>query len=333
MTAAELDIERKRVGRGFAYYYQTGRKVHSQRVLRRIENLVIPPNWQNVKIAKSASADLQATGYDAKQRKQYIYHDKWHQQRQREKFARLSEFGLALPDFRRLCWEWVEQPKWTPQRSLALVCLLLDHTGLRAGNRQYTQQNNTYGLTTLRRRHFVHDEQGVHLSFIGKHNKEREVTVDDPRLAELVSESAEARGYALFRYTDEQGQWHDIDSDDVNAFIHDNLDKQFSAKDFRTWAASRYAIISLPELETVLKKHRQRKWASTLTKHVAQMLGNTPSVCRQYYLHPKLYESVENKEKRRFLLEQSRKCIPGELLDDHAITSVEKVLFEVIDSE
>lgn len=330
MTAVALDITRKRVGRGFAYYYDSGRKVQSRRVLKRIENLVIPPKWQGVTIARSASADLQAVGYDGKGRKQYIYHNQWHQKRQQEKFARLSEFGLALPDFRKRCWEWVEQPKWTPERSLALVCLLLDHTGLRAGNRQYTKHNNTFGLTTLRRRHFVHDEQGVHLSFIGKHNKEREVTVDDPRLAELVAKSAEARGYALFRYTDKSGKWHDIDSDDVNAFIQDNLDKQFSAKDFRTWTASRYAIISLPELEIFLQQHRQRKWSTTLTKHVAEMLGNTPSVCRQYYLHPKLYESVESAEQRRFLLQRSRECVPDELLDDHAITAVEKLLYEVI---
>ena len=332
MTAVELDIARKRIGRGFAYFYGSGRKVKSHRVINRINNLVIPPNWKDVRIAKAATADLQAVGYDAKDRKQYIYHDQWHKKRQQEKFERLSEFGTALPEFRRRCWEWVEKPDWTPHRSLALICLLLDHTGLRAGNRQYTRKNNTFGLTTLRRKHFVHDSRGVHLSFIGKHNKPRNVTVDDPRLAELVSQSAEARGYALFRYTDENGQWHDIDSDDVNAFIHENLDAQFSAKDFRTWTASRYAILSLPELEATLLKQRQRKWSTTLTKHVAKMLGNTPSVCRQYYLHPKLYESVENAEKRRLLLDETKGCIPGEFFDDQAISAVEKVLFKVIDS-
>ena len=333
MAAVEQDIERKRVGRGFAYYYDSGRKVTSQRVLKRIDKLVVPPNWKNVRIARSASADLQAVGFDAKNRKQYIYHEQWHKKRQQEKFKRLSEFGIALPEFRKRCWDWVEQSDWTPQRSLALICLLLDHTGLRAGNRQYTRKNNTFGLTTLRRKHFVHDEQGVHLAFVGKHNKPRDVTVDDPRLAELVSQSAEARGYALFRYTDDNGQWHDIDSDDVNAFIHENLDPQFSAKDFRTWTASRYALLSLPELEAILQKQRQRKWSTTLTKHVAQMLGNTPSVCRQYYLHPKLYETVDNAEKRRYLLEQTKGCIPGELIDDQAIGAIEKVLFEVIDPD
>lgn len=333
MSAAPLGITRKRAGRGFAYYYESGNKITSERVLRRIKKLVIPPNWQAVQIARCPSADLQATGIDAKGRKQYLYHENWHRQRQQEKFNKLPAFGARLPEFRTQCWHWVEGSDWSLERSLALVCLLLDHTGLRAGNRQYTQQNQTYGLTTLRRKHFVEDDDTVRLTFVGKHNKARDVSIDDPRLAELVSECAEARGYALFRYTDSQGRWHDIDSDDVNSFIHEHMGEQYSCKDFRTWAASRYALFSLPSLEQQMANNRRRKWPATLTRHVAAMLGNTPSVCRQYYLHPKLYEGVESENKRGRLLQLVRNSITEDTLNDHTIAATEKLLAQVISSE
>lgn len=303
MDSKELTIVRKRSGKGFVYRYASGRKITAKRVLQRINKLVIPPKWEQVRIAKDPKQALQVTGYDEKQRKQYIYHPDWHASQQQKKFERLSEFGEVLPDFRQHCWKLVEQPDWPVEKTMALVCLLLDHTGLRVGNRQYTQSNNTFGLTTLRRKHVQHNDDTVQLAFIGKHNKKRRVDIEDPELANLVAQSADERGYALFRYEDDNG-WHDVDASDVNRFIHSHLGEAFTCKDFRTWGASRYGLLSLPEVREYIAKNQRRKWAPSLTSHVARMLGNTPTVCRKYYLHPQLISLVDNHEQRQQVIDE-----------------------------
>ncbi|AXR06450.1 DNA topoisomerase IB [Salinimonas sediminis] len=330
MAQPERNIRRVRRGKGFEYFYPSGRKISGQRVIQRIAKLGIPPRWQDVRIAQDKDADLQATGYDMKGRKQYIYHTEWHARQQQAKFSRLAEFGQALPAFREYCWSHVNQQKWREDKTLALVCLLLDHTGLRAGNRQYTTQNNTHGLTTLRRKHVQHDDSATRLSFIGKHNKPRDVEIDDPRLAELVAQSAEAQGYALFRYEDGQGQWHDVDSDDVNSFIHQHLGEAFSCKDFRTWGASRFGLFSLPDVDLIVRENSRRSWPATLTSHVAKMLGNTPAVCRQYYLHPQLVKLVENDQPRVKTIDEVRRIVEKQGLSDASVSATEKLLHSII---
>ncbi|GGW87714.1 DNA topoisomerase IB [Alteromonas halophila] len=322
-------IRRCKRGRGFEYFYATGNKVGCRRTLQRIKRLVIPPQWQQVLINPKPSARIQAEGLDRKHRRQYIYHPSWHEQQQQQKFSDMTDFGRCLPEFRQHCWQLLKREQWTLKRSAALACLLLDHTGLRAGNRQYTQSNQTYGLTTLRRRHLHQEGDRIRLRFTGKHHRERDVVIDDPALADLVCESAEKQGYALFRYQAD-GHWHDIDSDDVNAFIHTHLSDRFSCKDFRTWSASRFAVHSLPVVNSSLQQNVRRKWSPTLTQHVADMLGNTPQICRKYYLHPKLITAIESPRQRKQLLSEV-----GEIMHDkrgykHALSSLEKVLIQVI---
>lgn len=330
MSQSDLSIQRKKRGKGFEYFYASGRKVHAKKTLHRLHKLVIPPNWQNVRIASEPSSDLQATGYDAKGRKQYIYHANWHEKQQVAKFERLSEFGVALPEFRKFCWEQVRSEDWGPDKTLSLVCLLLDHTGLRIGNRHYTQQNNTHGLTTLRRKHLQQDDDHVTLSFVGKHNKPRNVEVEDSELAELVAQSAQERGYALFRYEDNAGRWHDVDADDVNQFIHANLGEAYSCKDFRTWGASRFALLALPDVRLKILENSRRSWPATLTSHVAAMLGNTPTVCRQYYLHPNIYQIVEQENSRDSVISKMSTILDEYGLSDHSVTETEKVLGQII---
>ncbi|MCW8092141.1 DNA topoisomerase IB [Alteromonas ponticola] len=301
-----------------------------QRILKRIKKLVIPPVWKDVQISRSPTQHLQAVGYDLKNRKQYIYHEDWHKARQEEKFAKLSEFGIRLPEFRKFCWSNVNEKKWTIDKTLSLVALLLDHTGLRAGNRQYTTQNNTYGLTTLRRKHVSETDGTVRLNFIGKHNKDRNVEIENPLLAELVSQSAEQRGYALFRFKDEAGEWADVDSDDVNHFIHTHLGSDYSCKDFRTWAACRYGVFSLPSVKELVSQSPRRKWSTTLTKEVASMLGNTPAVCQQYYLHPKLYELIESRTERENTIQQVLGYAPEKIMHDKALSATERLLGQII---
>lgn len=299
MAVDDLPIQRIKRGNGFSYRYPSGRVIKDQRLLARIKKLVIPPMWKQVQISKDPSADLQATGFDLKGRKQYIYHKKWHESRQQEKFVRLQDFADSLPAFRTRCWQAVKQQGWSRDKTLSLVCLILDSTGLRIGNRAYTAENETFGLTTLRRRHLVEEDGEVNLQFVGKHGKPRCVAIDDEELASLVSESAEAQGYALFRYLDNSKHWHDVHCEDVNEFIHEELGADFTCKDFRTWGASRFGLMSLPEIEQAVMENKRRRWDTTFVKHVAGMLGNTPSVCKQYYLHPKLISALSMDENRR----------------------------------
>ncbi|MCW8108598.1 DNA topoisomerase IB [Alteromonas ponticola] len=330
MESVSLDILRKRRGKGFEYFYESGKKVTDKKLLKRIDGLVIPPIWKNVQISRSPTQHLQAVGYDTKGRKQYLYHENWHKARQQEKFAKLSDFGSGLPEFRKYCWSHVHEQQWTMDKTLSLVTLLLDHTGLRAGNRQYTEQNNTYGITTLRRKHVYTDGGAVRLNFIGKHNKDRNVEIENPQLADLVSQSAEQRGYALFRFMDDEGRWHDVDSDDVNHFIHTHLGNDYSCKDFRTWAACRFGLFSLPSIKEMVSQSPRRKWSTTLTKHVASMLGNTPAVCQQYYLHPKLYEVVESRSERETIIRRVAEYAPENILHDNAVSATERLLSQII---
>jgi len=331
----DLTIKRYRCGKsGFYYKYASGRKVTSKRVLNRISRLVIPPNWQHVQINKVETARIQAVGVDAKERRQYLYHPKWHQQQQAKKFARLHEFGRAIKAFREACISLLSEEEWTQSRACALVCLLLDCTGVRIGNSQYCKENNTFGLTTLRRKHIKKAcADSVTLNYVGKHKINRVVTVDDPQLAAWVQESAQAVGYSLFRYVDNNNEWHDVTSDDVNSFIHQYLGDGFSCKDFRTWAASRYALKCLPQVSRMLKENKQRKWQPTLSKCVAKMLGNTPKVCQEYYLHPKLYEVLAC-HKTREKVEKKVTQVHEQFCSEYEqCIKLESLLMDIISSE
>lgn len=330
MVDDNLRIQRRKQGKGFSYFYDSGRKLSSQRALKRISTLAIPPNWKDVRIAHEATADLQATGYDVKGRKQYIYHPDWQKARQEEKFSKLVQFSDVLPEFRKECWSLVDIPGWKKEKSLALVCLMLDHTGLRAGNKYYTQQNQTFGLTTLRRQHLEQEGQSVSLSFTGKHGKDRHVDITDPRLAELVCDSAQAQGYAIFRYKSADGRWQDVDSGDVNQFIHSHAGDDFTCKDFRTWGASRYGLASLPDVEQLYRGNKRRRWDTTFVKHIATMLGNTPAICRQYYIHPKLISRFEEDQNRQEALGELETLQEQKSSPHAALNKLERYLTEVI---
>lgn len=329
-----LTIKRVRCGKQGTYYrYSSGKKVTGQRVLRRIERLVIPPNWREVYISKDPSESVQAIGVDAKGRRQYLYHEKWHKQQQAEKFAKLAHFGKNIAQFRSRCKRLLDANIWNKDRACALACLLLDHTGVRIGNPQYSKQNDTYGLTTLRRKHVQKaSDKYVELRYAGKHHKTRIIHIDDPMLASLVCECAESQGYTLFRYQLDDKTWQDITSDDVNEFIHLHMGNEFSCKDFRTWAGSRYAVDSLIDVDEKVTQGRNRKWATTLSKHVAKLLGNTPSVCKAYYIHPNIFKYVENTTLRTRLLENVVQIHARNDTSDNHTHYVEKLLMTIIES-
>ena len=292
---------RKRYARGFQYYDNNLIKLSCIKELKRIKTLAIPPMWQDVRISPKAASKVQATGRDAKGRKQYIYSEKWNKQQQKRKFLRLIEFAKALPDMRAKCQQMLAQEGWEYDKVIALMVMILDKTGIRIGNQRYTEQNNTFGLSTLRRKHLTIAEDGIELGFIGKSNKERLVRIDDPLLAEHVMACAEQPGYQLFRYRDEKQNWDDISSEEVNAFIKQHMGDKFSCKDFRTWNATCLALDSVAQAQELKKLHPRKNLANIILKLVSQSLGNTPAVCKSYYIHPTVLKNISS---HRFCVSQ-----------------------------
>lgn len=290
-TEQDLHILRLRCGKGFQYTIH-GRKLAAGKV-QRIRALAIPPMWDEVLIATRGNCHIQAVGRDAKGRKQYIYHDEWHLAQQHRKFERLAHFAQQLPAMRKHCRALLRKKAWTQDKVLALLVLILDETGIRIGNKQYLQQNHTYGLTTLCRKHLEVHGHSVGFHFRGKSGKELQVEIDDPALAALIRKSAQLPGQALFRYQDEDGSWQDIDSDDVNAFIREHMGEEFSCKDFRTWVGTRLVLEVYPQALEEQRKNPRKKLLNLLVGMIAEELGNTVSVCRSYYIHPVLLELAE----------------------------------------
>jgi DNA topoisomerase-1 len=286
VSEENLCINRRPYGRGYRYYDENDKAITDKKLLKRLKGLIIPPMWDDVMICNWEDGHIQATGRDAKGRKQYIYHSKYEEARQQEKFDRMLDFGKNLPAMRKINLKHVKKSKWSKEKVLSLVVMVLDETGLRIGNRQYAERNGTYGLTTLRRKHIEINSDSVAFEYKGKSNQIRQVEIDDTYLSGLIKKSSELPGYELFRYKDDSNQWRSIDSDDVNQWIHEHMGDQFSSKDFRTWVASRLAIELYPDALSVKKDFPRKKFTNILLRLVADELGNTPTVCKSYYIHP-----------------------------------------------
>lgn len=263
-----------------------GNVIKDPDVLKRIKALVIPPMWTDVLVCAECDGHLQATGRDQKGRKQYIYHPEWEKERQGEKFARLGAFGRKLPKLRKKIQADLKRRGWPKDKVVALMASLLDQTGIRIGNKCYQQQNNTFGLSTLRRKHMQLEGNSLILQYRGKSAQEREVEVTDPLLVRHVKRVAELPGYELFKYRDDEGCKRTLDSHDVQEYIQRVLGKEFSCKDFRTWVASRLAVEHVPLARKEKESSPRKNEETILVRMVAEELGNTLSVCRQYYIHP-----------------------------------------------
>lgn len=284
-------IKRVRRGRGFAYL-ENGEKISDKVKLTRIKSLVIPPMWTDVNICSHEDGHIQAIGRDLKARKQYIYHSEWEKSRQEEKFERMCLFGKALSKLRKRVEMDLKIRGWSKRKILALMVAILDETGIRIGNKQYEKENNTYGLTTLRRRHMAVEGGTLSLSFKGKSNKDREVTIEDRAIMRHIKKVAELPGYELFKYVDPDGQIKRIDSHDVQEYIKDNMGEEFTCKDFRTWVGSRLAIELFSEAIKHQEQFPRKKLETILVCMVAEELGNTPTICKGYYIHPHILTKV-----------------------------------------
>ncbi len=290
-----------RVGRGtgFSYHRADGELV-ADAVRERIEALVIPPAWDDVWICPQPNGHLQATGRDAKGRKQYRYHDGWQAHRNRAKFDRMVGFGEALPAIRARVTSDLRKRSLGREKVLALCVRILDETLVRVGNEQYASQNHTYGLTTIRDKHVSFDGPEVRFEFVGKSGKAQSLSVRDARLARLVKACQDIPGYDLFQFYDEAGERHDVESGHVNGYLQETTGESFTAKDFRTWGGTVTAAEALAAHEAV-EDGTEDGLITQAVKDTAARLGNTPAVCRQYYIHPDVLDAFRERDLRERL--------------------------------
>ena len=286
-------IRRTAAGDGFHYQDPQGRPIEDETVLDRIRALAIPPAWTDVWICPRASGHIQAVGRDVKGRKQYRYHPDWSAHAAETKFDRLPDFARALPKLRRRVEADLGRRGTSREKVLATAVRLLEITLIRIGNAQYAKQNRSYGLTTLHKRHLEVDGAALTFAFKGKSGVEHEVRVRDRRLAAVVRSLRELPGQQLFKYRDADGQLSAVTSDDVNAYIREAMGEQFSAKDFRTWAGTVSAARALRDMEPPTSPTEARRRINVCVKAVAGLLGNTPTVCRASYVHPRVFELFE----------------------------------------
>ena len=284
-------IHREAVKDGFRYLDAHGAPVEDEPTLARIKGLVIPPAWQDVWICAQANGHLQATGRDARGRKQYRYHPKWRTARDEVKYERMLKFGDALPAIRHEVDRALKLPGLPREKVLATIVYLLEATMMRVGNEEYARTNKSFGLTTLRNRHVKVDGSDVEFKFRGKSGVYHKIHVHDRRLARIIRSTRDLPGQELFQYIDEEGETHSIDSSDVNEYLRTITGEDYTAKDFRTWSGTVLAALALQEFEKFDSETQAKKNIVRAIESVAEKLGNTPSICRKCYVHPAVLES------------------------------------------
>jgi DNA topoisomerase-1 len=311
---------RKPWGTGFTYLDVEGNTITDGDGRERIEALKIPPAWINVWICPDPKGHIQATGYDSKGRKQYRYHPLWVERRQQDKFDRLAAVGEVLPTIRATVDSHLRKRRLSQEKVLATVVYLLEKTLIRIGNDEYALRNESYGLTTLQDDHVkIHGER-IKFDFQGKSGKQHMIDLESSRLARIVKACREIPGYDLFQYEDDDGDYRSIASQDVNQYLREISQEDLTAKDFRTWGGSRLAVAYMVECQDSAEPYS----ASGCVKHVAAVLGNTPHVCKSYYIHPAILEVGEN---------GSFPTVDGKSLKSpHDLDEYEQSLMEIITS-
>ncbi|HEX2219150.1 MAG TPA: hypothetical protein VHG35_10115 [Gemmatimonadales bacterium] len=285
-------ISRKRAGTGFTYVGPDGRRITDKKELARIRSLAIPPAYTDVWICPHPNGHIQATGRDARARKQYRYHPKWREVRDVTKFERMLEFSRALPGIRERVRKDTAKPGLSREKVLATVVSLLECTGIRVGNDEYAKSNRSFGLTTLRDHHVEISGSKLRFQFRGKSGKVHDVVLTDRRLARIVARCQAIPGEILFQYEDENGVRQTVDSADVNAYLREIAGQDFTAKDFRTWSGTLLAVAALKELGPTPPSAREAKSAVLKAiDQVAERLNNTRAVCRKYYVHPAVFNT------------------------------------------
>ena len=310
-----------------SYCDERGNTITDQKELERIKSLVIPPNWKDVWICKSPEGHLQATGKDEKGRKQYLYHEEWIAYRQLYKFSSLFDFGMTLPEIRKKINKDLDAPNnyrgsMNYKKVLALAVKLLDCHYLRIGNDFYLHENETYGLTTLRRKHLDKEGNALKLSYKAKSGKQRNIKIDNKILVNLLLKANELPGYEIFRYK-EGSKTYRIHSEDVNAYIKEASGQDFSAKDFRTWGGTVTAIDKYEEALDYTREGSNRKLETSIVRKVAKTLGNTVNTAREYYIHPKVLDALICNHPNTYYNEHAKKYSENNLLKKNEAIALE----------
>lgn len=285
----EPGIRRKRAGKGFAFLAPNGEKLRDKATLDRIRKLAIPPAYSDVWICAHAQGHLQATGRDAKGRKQYRYHPKFREVRETTKYEHMIEFARTLPAIRAKITEHMAMRGLPREKVLATVVYLLETTLIRVGNDDYAKQNKSYGLTTLHNPHVKVEGTELRFEFKGKSGKTWRLRMKDRRVAKVVKACQELPGQDLFQYVDADGERKSVDSADVNGYLREITGRDITAKDFRTWAGTVLAALALQEFEKFDTQAKMKKNLRAAIERVATRLGNTPTICRKCYVHPDIF--------------------------------------------
>lgn len=289
----EPGIRRKKWGRGFTYLDPEGNHITNGDVRERLEDLSIPPAWTDVWICPHENGHLQATGRDDEGRKQYLYHPDWKEVRSRAKFERLIPFGEALPQIRARCMQDLHRDGLPREKVLAAAVRLLDCTLIRIGHSQYSEENDSYGLTTLRNRHVSFTSDSCTFEYTGKGGKQHHIELDDPSLSKVVEQCEREPGGELFQYYDQEDHRHSVDSENVNSYLQTSANLPVTAKDFRTWGGTLAAAVTLVEVGPSESEQEAQQNVRSMIEEVADQLGNTKSVCRDHYIHPDLIYAYE----------------------------------------
>ncbi|WP_406855052.1 DNA topoisomerase IB [Alsobacter sp. KACC 23698] len=308
----EPGFRRRRSGKGVAYLGLDGKAIRDKDALERIRKLAIPPAYTDVWICPDPNGHIQATGRDDKGRKQYRYHPRWREVRDGDKFEHMLDFAKCLPALRERIDADMAKRGLPRDKVLATVVHLLENTLIRIGNADYAKQNKSYGLTTLRDRHVKIDGQELRFEFKGKSGKTWKLKVKDRRIAKLVKACQDIPGQHLFQYYDENGERQPVTSADVNAYLKEATGQDITAKDFRTWAGTVLAAMTLKEFELVDQQARTKKTIKAAVERVATRLGNTPTICRKCYVHPEVFNAYLDGS----LLESIEDEVDAELRDN-----------------
>ena len=276
---------------GFFYRYpDTGETVREERVLRRIENLKVPPAWERARIARSPSAKVQAIGYDSAGRVQYLYHPKYRDRKEREKFERILRFSEALPEMRRTTSKHLRRKNLDRERVLATMTRLINAAYFRVGDERYAKKNRTFGIATLRRKHLRIEGDTMIFEYKGKWGQHQRKAVTDAKLRRTVEECVALPGYEIFKYYDDSGEIRDVKSRDLGAYIKEVMGEEFTPKDFRTWAGTLIAAVKLAELGATEDLGKAEENVLAAVDDVAKRLGNTRDIARASYVSPRVID-------------------------------------------
>jgi DNA topoisomerase-1 len=297
----------RRLGGPKQFHYQlpNGRALADKNKLARIKRLAIPPAWTNVWICPVENGHLQATGYDARGRKQYRYHRRWREARDETKYNRMIDFARVLPKIRRRIERDLKRPGLPREKVLAAIISLLESGLIRVGNDEYARENHSFGLTTMRDHHVNVRGSKIQFRFKGKSGKYHKIDLEDRRLAKIVSRCQAIPGQELFQYIGDDDKNHDVTSSDVNAYLQEITNSDFTAKDFRTWGGTVMAAVALRESEAFETKKQAKKSLLCAIEAVAQRLGNTPAICRKCYIHPHILNAYLDSS----MLEKFKSCL------------------------